>query len=497
MPKPVRNAKITKGKEVNNSYGMPGGIGYSFGSNAPMPNGLSGVFDNFGYGTNKLSIPAEFAANTTYSLISLQRIMLSYAYVTYGPIRTLVDQPVYDAFRGGFKVETEEVSPDELEDLNKEMRKLKLQRKVVDALRWDRLFGGAGIIINTDQDFTKEFKVQSITEESPLDFIVADRWELLWQGIPGAKTSTMAYYPGSGYYSDEDFNWQEPGRFNIGKIHPSRVARIISEKAPSLIRQRLQGWGMSIVEPVVREMNQYLKHENVVFEFLDEAKIDVYKIKHFNAQVLNAIAKGQTTKRLQLMNWMKNFMNAITLDAEDDYVQKQVSFAGIPEIMEQIRIGVAAAIRMPMAKIFGLSAKGFASGEDDLENYAAIVEGQRERAEDVFDLIIPCVMMKVWGFIPDDWTIKWKPVRTLTAEQTELVANSQFQRSLQMYDKGLLNGQEFFADLKQREIFIMDTEVSQGAEPQPPAGMMAEEEFSAAEKPNKGATAKVPKEKEG
>ena len=457
--------KIEPGVEMQN-YGV---------GNWPM----SGVFDTLqgGNGTSALSSPYEFFTNTTASLISLQRVLLSYAYVLFGPLRTLVDQPVYDAFRGGVKIKTDQVDPVELEALHKAMKKLKVQKNVTDALRWDRLFGGAGIIVNTTQDYTKPFVLKSIKKGDKLQFIVADRWELQWQGLPNSPTATFAYYPGSGYSQGQvglagDVTINDEARFNISKIDQSRVCKVIGEEAPSLVRQRLQGWGMSCIEAVIRECNLYFKENNVVFELLDEAKVDVWKIKGFNASILSQIARGQTSTRIQMAQQMKNFLNAITLDKEDDYEQKQLSFAGLPEILEQIRIGLASAIRMPMAKIFGLSASGFSSGEDDLQNYAAIVELQREKAEEVLEHIIPVVMMATWGYVPDDWSITWEPVRTLTAEQIENVKNAKFTRAMQMTQAGLLTPQEFMQYAQDEELYEGESAVLDGADPEPLMGMM-------------------------
>ena len=302
---------------------------------------MSGIFDQFqgGNGTSALSSQYEFFTNTSAALISLQRVLLSYAYTLFGPLRTLVDQPVYDAFKGGVKIKSDLVDPEELEELHRVLKKLKVQRKVVDALRWDRLFGGAGIIINTPQDYTKPFDVNKLKQGTKVQFIVADRWELQWQGLPNAPESTFGYFPGSGYSQQQVAGMEinDQTRFNISKIHQSRVFKVIGEESPSLVRQRLQGWGMSVVEAVIRECNLYFKENNVVFELLDEAKVDVWKIKGFNASILSQIARGQTSSRIQLAQQMKNFLNAITLDKEDDYEQKQLSFAGLPEILEQTR----------------------------------------------------------------------------------------------------------------------------------------------------------------
>ncbi len=427
-----------KGKQLENDGAWGGPLNY------PM----NGIFNTFGMGGNAAaSQPWEIANNNSYNLISLQYTMLTYAYVIHGPLRTLVDQPVYDAFRGGLKIKSDEVSPEELEDLHKLMKETKVVRKMINALRWDRLFGGAGIIVNTNQDFKKPLNIDSIKETTKIEFIAADRWELSGSGVSYLQGEYFSYY---------------------GKtVHISRVAKVIGEDAPSLARQRLQGWGMSVIECVVREISQYFKNNNVIFELLDEAKIDIWKIKGFNSQILSNVAAGKTSRRIQMATMMKNYLNAITLDKEDDYEQKQMTFTGLSDMLEQIRIGIAAAVRMPMAKIFGLAAKGFASGEDDIENYNAIVEGQRDRAEELLDLIIPILMMKQWGYVPDDWKPDWKPLRVLSAEQEENVKTQEFARLSTLYSQGILDPQEYCEVLKQKNILTLETAVSKGQEPEP------------------------------
>lgn len=424
---------------------------------------MNGIFNTFGAGGNAAaSNPFEMMNNNSYILVSLQYVMLAYAYTLHGVLRTLVDQPVYDAFRGGITIKTDEVDPSEIEDLHRELKKLKLTKRTIEALRWDRLFGGAGIIINTNQDYKVPFNIDKVNENTKIEFISADRWELMWQGIPDSDKATFNYH---------------------GKtVHPTRVAKIIGELPPNIVRQRLQGWGMSVIECVIREISAYFKNNNVIFELLDEAKIDIWKIKGFNAQVLSQLAQNKTSKRIQMATLMKNYLNAITLDKEDDYEQKVIQFTGLADMLEQIRIGIAAAVRMPMAKIFGLASKGFASGEDDIENYNAIVEGQRERAEEALEMTIPVVMMKLWGFVPDDWSIEWKPLRVLSAEQEENVLDAKFQRSSTLFSQGILNPQEYCEHLKQQGILLMETEVSKGGDPEPPMAAGQEQELELADK---------------
>ena len=68
-------------------------------------NPMTGVFDGMGVGpggqTSALSSIGPLAYNSSYYFISMNRVIITYAYVMHGVLRTLVDQPVYDAFRGG------------------------------------------------------------------------------------------------------------------------------------------------------------------------------------------------------------------------------------------------------------------------------------------------------------------------------------------------------------------------------------------------------------
>jgi len=443
---------------------------------------LSGVFDMGGAGGTANSEPFAFAHNLSYNMISLQRIMLSYAYVQFGVFRTLIDQPVKDAFKGGVRIKTDEVSEEDIERLERRLKKIKYWRKVALAMRWARLFGGAGLIVNINEDYSKKLNVEKITEANKIDLKVADRWELAYNGTFDDPTTTFQYY-------------------NL-KIHPSRVIRIFGKEAPSIAAARLQGWGMSEIECILRESNASLKHENVVFELLDEAKVDIWKMKGFNSAALNKAAVGQMTQRLKIASQMKNFLNAICLDKEDDYENKQMSFSGLSEILDQIRITMASAARMPMSKIYGLSAKGFASGEDDLENYAAIVEDLRVDAHEVLDSTIPIFCMQEWGFVPDDLSFEFKPSRTLTADVQESVNSSRFARHSSLYSQGIYDAQEYCDALKRDGLLTIKTKVAEGAEPEPPMmsmqDQMAGEQAAEGGAPaKKGAKASKEKESEG
>lgn len=415
---------------------------------------LSGIFDmSQGYGTiSPLSQPYGLAFSDQYNPVTLNRILMSYSYFTHGVLQTMIDVPIEDAYRGGIDFECDELSPEDISLLKDVMQKCGDIKAMKDTQRWAGVFGGAGLIINTPQDPMTEIDLNSINEDTPMKFIAADRWEILLNFLQEDDVECPYNYYGQ-------------------QLHRSRVVKIMGKEAPSYIRQRLQGWGMSEYERVIRDIQQYIKENDLVYELLDEAKIDVYKVKGYNTTLATAQGRTLISQRFQLANAGKNFHNAIMLDSEDEYEQKQMTFAGLAEIYNQIRIGIAAAIGIPMSKLFGLSAQGFNSGEDDIENYNARVESEyRSKALEILNVIVPLRCKQIFGFIPEHIEYKFKPLRVLGAEAEENVKNQKFNRHSALYSQGFYSDREYADTLKQEKITIIDTEVGKGIrEIEPPA----------------------------
>lgn len=399
---------------INNSLGcVADGIGGAFGGQ---------------FGT-QLSQSTTLFINNRFYLVSNNRQLLSELYVEHGLVQTLIDQPVDDAFRSGFDIKTSQLSADEIETLHIYAEEHNVIATLKQTLKWARLFGGAGMVILTPQDMSTPFTIDSLRQETPIDFRDADLWELYSNKM---NIQSEANY---GATDTENTEYSYYGR----KIHSSRILRVNGKKAPSFVRPRLRGWGMSEVERLVRSINQYFKNQNVIFELLDEAKVDVYKMKGFNSSLLNAEGSANITKRIQHANMIKNYVNAITMDIGDEYEQKQISFSGLSEVLVQIRQGIASDLKMPMTKLFGISAAGFSSGEDDIENYNSMIEGEiRSKCKQHVVKLMQICCMKAFGFVPDDLMINFKPLRILSAEQEEKVKDSQFNRTVAAYSAGLM-----------------------------------------------------------
>ena len=182
-----------------------------------------------------------------------------------------------------------------------------------------------------------------------------------------------------------------------------------------------------------------MKNQDVIFELLDEAKVDVYKMKGFNTSLMTSQGSAGVARRIQNANMVKNYNNAIVMDTGDEYEQKTMTFTGLAEMLIQIRQGVAADLRMPVTKLFGISSAGFNSGEDEIENYNAMVESEiRSKCKGVIVDLLGIACQKEFGFIPDDLQIEFESLRIVSSKEEEEVKTSQFNRVMAAYTSGLI-----------------------------------------------------------
>lgn len=436
--------KVKNEKPIKNGFaeaiGIGGGInpnGYPFNQGSPFTPTIEGSQTSFD--------------NLRWYFVSNMRQLLCQMYVEIGLVQTIVDVPVDDGLRGGITIKSKQLEEDQIEELKNSLDRDDDLNTAGQAAKWNRLFGGAGILILTDQDPQTPLDVDAIGPNTPIEFRAADMWELFWD-----QQNTEGYDP---TIQSEDFEFYD---YYGESVHKSRVMRLKGMLAPAFLRPRLRGWGFSVVEALIRSINQYLKATDLAFEVLDEFKVDVFKIKNLVQTLMSPQGEEAVRRRVQMANWQKNYQNALTMDSEDDWDHKQLSFAGLGDAMKEIRMQIAADMRMPMTKLFGISAAGFNSGEDDIEVYNAMVESQ-VRNKLKYDILRICEIkcQKLFGFIPDDLSLSFEPLRIMSSEQEETVKTQKFTRLLQAKQAGEISSKEFREACNKGEVFDISLDLEQ------------------------------------
>lgn len=391
---------------IRNEWGGGGGFGNLGGIGQPP---FGGPF----FGNVTLSSVDTFGKNLRYYFVSKFYQILARAYVEYGLVKTIVDVPVDDGFRGGVTIRTDQLDEKEIKKLSRFIKKRRDLAVAQRAVKWARLFGGGAVICKVDdQDPEEPLELDKIGPDSNVEFWAVNMWEL--------TPNTVAVDPIQ--HEDKENPLFDFYMYYGLKIHKSRIHKVMGLDVPSILKWQLMGWGASVLEPFIRPFNQYLKTSDLTFEVLDEFKLDVFFIDGFKEAMASDESLQLMMRRIHYANGRKNFQNATILSEKDKFEQRQLSFTGLEEVMTANNIQIASVIRMPLTKVFGISAAGFSTGQEDLENYNMMVEGTiREPAEDLISWMVDIRSQEMFKTRPDDLETEFKSLRVLGGVEEQAV----------------------------------------------------------------------------
>lgn len=272
--------------------------------------------------------------------------------------RKVVDIPAFDMIREGRNWQAEDTS---IEKLEAEEARLQVWPKLAKALRLARLYGGSVIILGEKGGNPALPLDIDRLAAGGLEYIhVASRYE-----ISAGEINRDAASAG----------WGEPTSYTMASnvrgnltIHPSRVIPFIGADVPDLTHS--QGWGDSVLQALAEAVENAGLAASSIAQLLQEAKVDVFKIPNFMANVGNEDYRKKVVDRVSLANQAKSITNGLLMDAEEDYQQKQISFTQLPEVLSLYLQIAAGAADIPATRLLGQSPAGMNStGESDLRNY--------------------------------------------------------------------------------------------------------------------------------
>lgn len=411
-----------------------------------VTNGLNNVIE---VDRTKIASYGEIMSSADYGLLTLKPNILTNTYKNNSFAQLAVDLPVQDAFRdGGFALDSQTLSADELLQLNELIEDKGDRQTIKDVARWGRLFGGGALLIKTGGDNIQKtpLNIESLYGREDIEFLASDRWQCTPLG--------------SSVFSAEQFLLQDlTTKQDTIVLDKSRLKLFIPKIEPYYIRNQLQGWGASIFEAIIPSLAQYIKANNVILELLDEAKIDILKIFGLSDILMSADGEAAVKKRLRIFSEQKNFQSVGAMDAKDDYVQKQLSFGSLDQMIEKIMLLICSALRIPYSKVFGKGASGFSSGEDDLENYNGMVMSTiREPLLPIIKWMLDIRCVQLFGRKIDDLVIDWKPLRVLPETDEQNIKTQKINSLIQLCQLGVMTKKQVAEQLTTEKIILFKPE---------------------------------------
>ena len=223
-------------------------------------------------------------------------------------------------------------------------------------------------------------------------------------------------------------NFGKPIYYTIGKnnkVHHSRCHRLKLGKS-KLTDKKV--YGTSDLQNKYNINRLFDTVITCIGDIIQDSNIDVL----FVPDLIAKIAQGKEDdirKFVNLINQTKSSMNAIVLDAGNSeaqgrWEQKTATYSGLSEILTKLITVTSGALDRPITVLFGLSASGFSTGEDDLESYHGTINGLQESrlrpAQEFIDKFVLDKMMPNHGL-----TFEY-PIIKVTNEDKEAARFNQF-----------------------------------------------------------------------
>lgn len=292
------------------------------------------------------------------------------AYRNSALAKKIVNIPADDAFREWRDWQAEQEQITEIENLENGLR---LQPKLIESLRNARLFGGSAIYIGLkDKRPQAELIPEKVKQGDLLYLTVLPRREI--NPGPLIEDPTALDYGKPEWYEVTN------GR-SFMRIHPSRLVRFVGNPHPDpwLCGGANYGWGDSILQAVYTDLQNMDGTAANIASLVFEANVDVFAIPRLMENFSNKVYRDKLMNRLAEANAGKSITRSLIRDSEEEFERNTISFAGLPEVLQQFMTLVSAAADIPMTRLFGTSPGGLNStGEGDMDNYYNHVKSVQE-----------------------------------------------------------------------------------------------------------------------
>ncbi len=328
------------------------------------------------------------------------------AYRSSWLVRKIIDIPAKDMTRAWRDWQADEK---QIEALEKEERRLQLRDKVKRALVLSRLFGGAGLILGTtDPDPMQPLNPATI-KAGGLTYVHA-------MAPHQFSTGEIILDPADQWFGKPSYFQINTNNGQVIKLHPSRVVDFVGQRAPEgAFHHTTTGstfWG----DPIMQSVGDAVKNADTAqagfAALIDEAKLDIIKIPDLMDLAGSDEGETRLIQRLQLAATGKSTWRALLMDADEEWEQRQVNWAGIPDVMRSFLEVVSGAADIPITRFLGQSPKGLQStGDGEVRDYQDKVKAdQHEILTPALDRIDDVLIPSALGSRPAEVYFEFAPL---------------------------------------------------------------------------------------
>lgn len=333
--------------------------------------------------------------------------------------RKIVNAPAEDVVKNGFRIDG-----DEENKVYQELETLDFEKKLVDALRWDRLFGRSCILMLIDDGGKLSDPVNEKAIRRIHGLEVFDKRDI------------------SENYAAEYLN-QDPLDKNFGKVewylitppngnrlyvHHSRLLLFDGEELPKRERIANNGAGLSCLDGVIKAIRRIETAHARAMDGVERSSTSLLKLNGLMDMVQSEQGTSIVRQRLDLIDLARQMLHTIAIDKDDEYQIYNMSLGGIAPLISEFEQIVCGMTTIPMTILFGRSPGGMnATGYADFENYNNMVKRiQKTKVKPLLERLVKLVMLSKEGPFKgeelENWSVVFNDLQQTTdleKEQTE------------------------------------------------------------------------------
>ncbi|MEC9067823.1 MAG: anti-CBASS Acb1 family protein [Pseudomonadota bacterium] len=343
------------------------------------------------------------------------------AYRSSWLISKIVGLPPMDMVREWREWEADEADTKRIEA---EEARLRLPRAVFEGLEFGRLGGGAVLLGTNAQNLA-----EPVRPGERLVYVKALSRRRLTPGL-------IDYDPRSTTFDEPEY-FTLSGQRGSDQIHPSRLLIFRGERVPDILggQSADDWWGDSVIDRVDRAVKDAQRVSEGYADLVEEAKLDIYRIAGMTERLLSPGGEEAMRKRFEATALGKSNYRGIFLDKEDEWDQRQLTWAGMPEMVRTYLAIVAGAADIPATRLLGKAPDGQnATGEHDEKNYRSMIATRqgmelRPQLAKLDAILLPSLGLApdlYWKFspldVPDEETRS--KIDKADAETAQIYANS-------------------------------------------------------------------------
>lgn len=350
----------------------------------------------------------------------------------------IIEEPAREMTRKWLDVQIENAEEDDISEtkadaelVEKDLKRLKAQARVREAIMRQRAYGGAVLLVGAEDgvsDLSQPLREAALRRVRFLT--VFDAWEV---------------YPRS-YYSDpEEEGYGEPetywiypqgvpGGMNVNAkptkmtttiVHESRLLRFEGVRVSRRQARENRGWGDSVFVRMQEVLADFGMSWGGVSHLMQDFSQAVFKMRG----LFEALAAGNEAlvqQRLAMMDECRSMLRAVLLDAGDgtgpteDFERKPTPVTGLAELLDRFCNRLAAAADMPVTRLMGQSPAGLnATGaQDEGWWYDRMAGLQDEVLRDPLERLIHLLFVSkegpTDGVVPENWSLVFRSLKQLS-----------------------------------------------------------------------------------